>query len=194
MGLFGKKLSPEQKDELQHFVNTLNATREACKVSMDDFKVNTLDFYHICFRVRAQGRELQETECLNVIERPNEDGVWEAECLKNLGMSFEVSVLIDKARDAVEWYTDFLKEAQSEVASIKYAVWYPKKFRKALDSWTFYFQWLLMDICLGWVAKALQPPRPLTNEYKNPKLKMFVDGLGRIYQGHRDLFPKPLKL
>lgn len=194
MGLFGKKLSPEQKTELRHFADTLNEIGEACKVSMDDFKVDTIDLYHICFAVRAHSRELQEVEYLHVLERPNEDGIWETEVLREPGVSFDVPALIDKARNALEAYTAFLKEAQSEVASLRCAEWYPRKYRKTLDSWTFYFQWLLMGTCSGWVAEALQPPRPLANEHGSPKLNMLVGGLGYMYRGHRDLSPKPLKL
>lgn len=194
MGLFSKRLSPEQEVELRRVAETLSELHEACKDAMDGFTIDTIDLYHICFRVRAQGRELQQIEYLEVIERPKEEGVWETQFRSKPGVSFDVLALIEKARAATESYIDFLKGAQSQVASFKARKWYPKKYRKALESWELYFHWLRLDTCLDWVTKALLPPRPLANEYQTPKLNMLVSGLEDVYRGHRDLLPKPMKL
>jgi len=157
MGLFSKKLTSIQQAELREFANSLNAMRGLCIRAIDDFHLGTLDLYHICFRVRTQDRELQEVEDLEVVERPTPSGVWETEFRKP-GVPTNVATLIEEARRAVESYTDFLIDAQAKVSALKPADWYPKRYRKAFDSWTFYFSYLLSEICLKFVADALQIP------------------------------------
>jgi hypothetical protein len=75
MGWFGKKLSATQEAELREFADKLNAVHEACKRAVDDFKLNTLDLYHICFHALTEDRELQTVEYLEVVEGLIEDGI-----------------------------------------------------------------------------------------------------------------------
>jgi len=193
MGWFGKKPSPEQQTELREFADSLNAVHEACKRATDDFKLNTNALYHICFRARAEDRELQELEYLEVVDRLTKEGTWETS-FERPGLPTEVAPLVNKAQRAVGTYRDFLANMQARLLSLRADDWYPKKYRKALESWTCYVRYPL-DF-LHWAADALQPPEPLKHDpqHGNDKLNMFVSGITLACEGHRDLFPKPLKL
>jgi len=86
--------------------------------------------------------------------------------------------MIRKGLVAVQAYKDFLVGAYSEFVSLKPPDWYPKKFLKAYESWTMYFDGRTKFIDM--VLQALEPPQPLERQPGQDKRNMFVGGWNMI--------------
>jgi hypothetical protein len=191
MQLFGRKLTLEQKMELQGFATSLNALREQCKEAMDDLQVHTFDLYHICYRAHAENRSLRPSEYLQTIERLSGEGVWQTTSEKP-GVLTDVESLIAEATTAVGEYDNFLAVTQVKLRLRAPSSWYPRRYRKAFDSWALYFDY--MRKFFTWVVDALKPPVPLRYDpmHGRDQLNMFIQGLGFVFSGHRDILPKLL--
>lgn len=189
MGLFSKKLTPTQETELQEFATTLRAVREQCEQSWIDTRSHCNALVAIGSYAQEQDRGLQAVEHLVDIVvtgyRRYRYIVQEK--------TVDTEGLIEEAQDAIQRYKGFLIEMQAKVSFFKPANWYPKKHRKAHDSWDLYFD-LRLKI-LEATTDALQPPEPLKRDpiHGNNKLNAFISTLNEIARFSQEMFlPKDI--
>jgi hypothetical protein len=152
MGLFKAKLIRSQQEEVLKFAGRFYSICSPCLKAFTEFQSGTSQLYHICIEALQQDTEPEG-----------------------------VSTLIEATRAACEQYAQFLASTHNKYTTLKPpAKWYPKKIRKAYDSW---------GVCLSGEMKflqgvigALQPPKPLAHEPRigNDKLNMFVGGLNYL--------------
>lgn len=163
MGLFRKKLTLAQQAELQEFTNTLQALREPCTKAMNDFMANTVYLGYICRSTLYQTGPIPQ---------------------------LDTAPLVKTALVAADSYRNLLTSARADVSSLIVANWYPKKYRKAWDSWVFDLDYLLH--CLGRVLEALEQPEPLKYdpEHGVNKLAEFVTAYSWIYDEAHQYCPE----
>lgn len=190
MGLFSKKLTSTQEAELQEMARTLHTVREQYERALIDMHSEIKDLYSICRQALKEGRELGESEYLldavgdyrhpDHLRRIPEERV-------------DANTLIENAKEAIRIFIDSLTDLRAKILSIKPADWYPKKYRKAHDSWDSYFKSILQFT--GTAADMLKSPEPLKNdpEHGNSKLNVFAYSLNTIAMLSQELFlPKDL--
>jgi hypothetical protein len=143
MRLFKRKLTTDQQKEILKFANNFYSICSPCREAYDELHSCTAELYYICKEALQQDIEPEG-----------------------------VDTLIENAQEACEKYAMFLANTYDRYLNVSSpAKWYPKKLRKAYDSW---------GVCLhGQIAylnaakNALQPPKPLAHEPRisNDKLK-----------------------
>jgi hypothetical protein len=96
-----------------------------------------------------------------------------------------LATLITKNSIALKTFFGILKDLHAQTSSINPSKWYPKKHKKALNSWDLYFNSLMqsIDTALG----VLQSPEPLKHDPQNgkDKLNLYVYALNSIAQSDR---------
>lgn len=190
MGLFSKKLTPQQELEIQEFSNTLYKVRQECEEALYNMVSETKDLYHICRQALREDRDLKSNEYLldvvgnyrypNYVPKVPEETI-------------DISTLIEKAKESIQVYGDFLAHTQTKALSLRPANWYPKKYKKVYDSWASYFN--LRRQHLEMATHALQPPDPLKHDprHGNDKLNEFVYALNTIAMFSQEIYmPKDL--
>lgn len=149
MGLFKKKLTPEQQEEVLKFAYRFHSVCSPCREAFAEFQSRTSTLYHIC-------REALDRET-------EPEGV---------------STLVGAAQVACENYMQFLARSHEKYLNLKPSPkWYPKELRKVYDSWGVCLSGEVGYLQLP--IQALQLPNPLAHEprTRNDKLNLFVSGL-----------------
>ena len=191
MSLFSKKPTPIQEVELQEFARTLYTVRQQCEQAfVDIFFSGTKDLYSLCRQALQEDRDLKPSEYLLDPVRDS----WPLHYVHRMPEEIvETGTLIEKAKETIRIYTDFLADMQTEAMSLKPAKWYPKKYRKAYDLWDSYSTRILPF--LETAAGALQPPEPLKHDpgHENDKLNLFAYALDSVAMfSHEPFLPADL--
>jgi len=161
-GLFRRKYTRTQQEEVLKFAHRFYSACSPYREASAKFLPCTSQLRKVCLDAK-----LQDTE---------PEGV---------------NALIEETRVACEEYAQFLARTHDKYANLKApAKWYPKKLRKAYQSW---------GVCLSgeitylqWVVGALQPPKPLARELGHDKLNIFVQGLNLVAFYENKLRDEPL--
>ena len=182
MGPFSKKLTPSQEAELQEFARTLREVHQGWEQALLTMHSETKALYYICCQALEENRELKAREYLLDVAGDSRHVHYEPRMQEE---TVDTSTLIEKAKGAIQMYAAFLADMQAKVLSLKPANWYPKKYRKAYDSWDAYFK--LMMSHLEAAAGALRPPEPLKHDpRRGSKLNIFARALNSIAMFSRE--------
>jgi len=194
MGLFSKKLTSAQQAELQEFGRTFQMVRQQSEQAFRKMLDGTKDLVAICDQAQLEDRNLEPSEFL-LDSTVTGIGIRKAvhHTRRVVEHPVDTTSLIESSKEALEIYSNFLRDTQAKVLSLRPADWYPKKYKKVHDSWVLYFEGRLqyLDYAFG----ALQPPEPLKRDprHGNNKLGVFVWALNSIAMFSKEIFlPKDL--
>ena len=186
MGLFSKKLTSAQEVELQDFARTLQEVRQHWEQALINIQSGTRDLYYICRQALEENRELKTSEYLLDVASDYRHVHFVP---RRQGEKVDTSTLIERAKEAIQRYTDFLRDMKVKVLFNKPADWYPKRYRKEYRLWDSYFKGILpyLDAATG----ALRPPEPLKHDPKHgSKLDAFAWALNSVVMFyHESIIP-----
>lgn len=182
MGFFSKKLTSGQEKELAEFSKTLASIQHEYDAATRALVTNTEDLYGICRLALQENRDLSAKEYLTEFAGDYRHPRWSVSVSANEKPlePIDTASLIGVAGDAIQKYNEDMTRLQGQISSIQIASWYPKKYKKAYDSWALQLKGTLQS--LGKAIRGLKQPEPLKHdpEHSNDKLNLFVAGLNDI--------------
>jgi len=179
MGLFSKRLTRTQEAELQGFAEALQTVREQSGQEITNMLIATKDLMAICHQAVIEDRNLLSIELL-LDSNVEGSGLRKTVSHRQTDQKVNISTLMASTRKGLEAYSGALANLRSIVTSLTPANWYPKKYLKAYDYCSSYF-----NLLSGHANKAidlLKPPEPLKHDpsHGNDKLNLFVYSLNSI--------------
>ena len=149
MGLFGPKLTGEQKDLLRTVANTMNVLADRQKNSFEQTTAQIREFGANC----ADGQRAGIGRPMNT---PSDDEIEGVHRL--LGV-----------------HKELLNSTIEELRNIRLEDWAPSKFGKTQEDWVKY--WETQSQFIDSALRGLSPPEPLVDQPNRFKLNMFLSGL-----------------
>ena len=149
MGLFGPKLTGEQKDLLRTVANTMNVLADRQKNSFEQTTAQIREFGANC----ADGQRAGIGKPMNT---PSDDE-------------------IEGVRRLLGAHKELLNSTIEELRNIRLEDWAPSKFGKTQEDWVKY--WETQSQFIDSALRGLSPPEPLVDQPNRFKLNMFLSGL-----------------
>ena len=149
MGLFGPKLTGEQKDLLRTVANTMNVLADRQKNSFEQTTAQIREFGANC----ADGQRAGIGRPMNT---PSDDE-------------------IEGVRRLLGVHKELLNSTIEELRNIRLENWAPSKFGKTQEDWVKY--WETQSQFIDSALRGLSPPEPLVDQPNRFKLNMFLSGL-----------------
>ena len=149
MGLFGPKLTGEQKDLLRTVANTMNVLADRQKNSFEQTTAQIREFGANC----ADGQRAGIGRPMNT---PSDDE-------------------IEGVRRLLGAHKELLNSTIEELRNIRLENWAPSKFGKTQEDWVKY--WETQSQFIDSALRGLSPPEPLVDQPNRFKLNMFLSGL-----------------
>ena len=149
MGLFGPKLTGEQKDLLRTVANTMNVLADRQKNSFEQTTAQIREFGANC----ADGQRAGIGKPMNT---PSDDE-------------------IEGVRRLLGAHKELLNSTIEELRNIRLENWAPSKFGKTQEDWVKY--WETQSQFIDSALRGLSPPEPLVDQPNRFKLNMFLSGL-----------------
>jgi hypothetical protein len=159
-----RKRTAAQQEELQEFASMLETVRRQNEQSVTTLHPDVWELYDICNQALTQHRDLE----------------------------VDTIALIVRATERIRSSRDLLADAQLKLSSTKPSDWYPRRYRKAYDSWATYLRVALVSIKTA--QDALESPEPLKLDPLKGiyTLSDLVDGLAKLASVSRSHLPAKL--
>ena len=162
MGLFGPKLTREQKEVLQTVADTMNALADKQRNSFEQTTAQIREFGANC----AAGQRAGIGKPMNT---PSDDE-------------------IEGVRRLLGAHKELLNSTIEELRNIRLEDWAPSKFGKTQEDWGKY--WETQSQFIDTALRGLSPPEPLVDQPNRFKLNMFLSGFataGTMALGHKHI-------
>ena len=151
MGLFSKKLTPEQEEEVQEYIDRLRSICVPC--------------------VRAWQRFMQDMHELMLICQPA--GVSESDPIG-------VEDLIKPALESANNYRNLLIDGRAEFSTLETKEWFPKNLKYELDSWYLFLVVQLHYIPAVIRSLSPPDPLKMWITDGQSKLNLFIESMDSI--------------
>jgi len=190
MGLFSKKLTSEQERELEGFSKTLASIQHEYEEATRTLFTNAKDLYGICRLALQENRDLRAKEYLTEMAGDYRHPSWSVSVSADERPldPIDTASLIGIAGETIQKYNEDMTQLQRQISSMEIADWYPKKYKKACDTWDLHLKAILQYLEIM-VIRGLKQPESLKHdpEHGNDKLNGFVAGLDYIARFHKML-------
>ena len=151
MGLFSRKLSPEQERIIQKYSDKLGSICTSCVQIYAEAMVAVQELMLICFPAR-----MSESDPTGVDN------------------------LIKPAFESITKYSDLLGDAKERYASLTIEDWFPKSYKKERESWDLFFNLQIKCIPMVIEALSPPDPLKMRSSDGKTKLNMFISGMNML--------------